>query len=298
MKKTLSYFSILIVVIGIFYSCKKEAPKETYISGETVIYTDESLQPILEDQISVFENSYSAKLNLISKSESEIINLMINDSIRLAVLTRMLNKDEEITFSQKGITPIITRFGLDAVVFITNKNSNDSLIELERIVKHLKGEEKLGKELVFDNPNSGAIRLLFDKAQISRENQTIYSKSSPAELIKYISENEDFIGVIGINWLTQTPNELQQYTENLKILHVQNVKTDSSDTEYYYPSQANIAKKSYPLTREIYLLNYQGKDGLGMGFASFVASDIGQKIVLTSGLAPMKLEQLKINIIK
>lgn len=298
MKKTLSYFSILIVVIGIFYSCKKEAPKETYISGETVIYTDESLQPILEDQISVFENSYSAKLNLISKSESEIINLMINDSIRLAVLTRMLNKDEEITFSQKGITPIITRFGLDAVVFITNKNSNDSLIELERIVKHLKGEEKLGKELVFDNPNSGAIRLLFDKAQISRENQTIYSKSSPAELIKYISENEDFIGVIGINWLTQTPNELQQYTENLKILHLQNVKTDSSDTEYYYPSQVNIAKKSYPLTREIYLLNYQGKDGLGMGFASFVASDIGQKIVLTSGLAPMKLEQLKVNIIK
>lgn len=298
MKKALSYFSMAIIMAGTIYSCKKEAPKEGFITGETSIHVDEAIQPILEDQINVFENTYSAKLNLIPKSESEIINLMINDSVRLAVLTRMLNKDEEATFNQKGIKPVITRFGLDAIVFISNKEVNDSLIELDRVIKYLKGEEKLNHELVFDNPNSGAIRLLFDKAQIHRENQTIYSKSSPAELIKYIAENKEFIGVIGINWLTQTPNDLQQYTDNLKILHVQNVKADSSDSEYYYPTQANIARKSYPLTREMYLLNYQGKDGLGMGFASFVASDIGQKIVLTSGLAPMKLEQLKVNIIK
>src|SRR5690606_29465418 len=166
------------------------------------------------------------------------------------------------------------------------------------IIKHLKEEEKLEKELVFDNPNSGAIRLLFEKAQISRENQNIYSKSSPSELIKYISENDDFIGVVGLNWLTQTPNELQQYTDKIKVLHVQDVKINSSNAEYYYPSQANIAKKSYPLTREIYLLNYQGKNGLGMGFASFVASDIGQKIILTSGLAPVKLEPMNIKIKK
>ena len=103
---------------------------------------------------------------------------------------------------------------------------------------------------------------------------------------------------MGINWLTQTPKELLKYSENVKILSVKNVKSDNSDNQYIYPSQANIGKKTYPLTRELFLLNYQGTKGLGMGFASFVASDIGQRIVLTSGLAPLTIEPMNVKIKK
>jgi phosphate transport system substrate-binding protein len=37
------------------------------------------------------------------------------------------------------------------------------------------------------------------------------------------------------------------------------------------------------------MLNYQGKAGLGMGFASFIAGEIGQRIILKSGLVPVKI---------
>lgn len=293
MKRVLLFCFGIFLVVGAFYSCKKKEAKETFLSGEATVFADESLQPIVEDQINVFENTYTAKLNLVAKPEAEIINTLIDDAAKIAILTRMLTPEEEKTFTDKGITPRITRFALDAVVFISNTKNNDSLIELNEVVAYIKGEPSKIKNLVFDNPNSGAVRLLHQKAGIELgTSKNIFSKSSSNELIKFISENEGYIGVLGVNWLTQTPLELQKQTQNIKALKVKNVK----DENYYYPSQVNIGKKLYPLTREIYLLNYQGTSGLGMGFASFVASDIGQKIILTSGLAPMEVEQLKINI--
>jgi phosphate transport system substrate-binding protein len=42
------------------------------------------------------------------------------------------------------------------------------------------------------------------------------------------------------------------------------------------PSQNNLAEGTYPLARDLYIINCQGYSGLGMGFASFVAGDIGQ----------------------
>ena len=54
----------------------------------------------------------------------------------------------------------------------------------------------------------------------------------------------------------------------------------------------------YPLKRPIYLLNYQGKNGLGMGFASFVAGDIGQRIILKSGLLPVRIPSRELNVRK
>jgi phosphate transport system substrate-binding protein len=42
------------------------------------------------------------------------------------------------------------------------------------------------------------------------------------------------------------------------------------------------------LARDLYIINCQGYSGLGMGFASFVAGDIGQRIILKSGLLPIR----------
>lgn len=291
----------VIAVISVFVSCKKDKEKtvkETIISGNITLLVDESVFPIVEDQRDVFENTYRAKIKLNSKTESEAINSFLTDSIKVSILTKMLSKEEESAL-KINVTPKITKFAIDAVVFIINKKEQDSLIGLDEVYAYLNGEDSPIKSLVFDNPNSSVTRNVFEKLNLDKEKiKTVYSKGTSPELIKFISENEGYIGVIGINWLTQTPPELLKHSQNIKMLSVQNVKTDNPDEGYIYPSQANIGKKTYPMTRELFLLNYQGTTGLGMGFASFVASDIGQKIVLTSGLAPVKLEPMNINIKK
>jgi phosphate transport system substrate-binding protein len=46
----------------------------------------------------------------------------------------------------------------------------------------------------------------------------------------------------------------------------------------------------------LYIINCQGYDGLGIGFASFIAGETGQRIILKSGLAPMREPSRNISI--
>src|SRR5690554_1523447 len=300
MKKNV-LFLISIIGILLVVSCKKEKEgnvKETMLSGNITLFVDESIFPIVEDQRDVFENTYRATIKLNSKTEAEVINNIIEDSARVSILTRMLTNEEKSVLKNRA-TPKITRFALDAVVFIVNQKDKDSLIELDQVYAYLNGDDSAIKSLVFDNPNSSVTRNVFEKLDIDKEKiKNVYSQGSSQELIRFISENEGHIGVVGINWLTQTPANLSKHSENIRVLSVKNVKSEDANQEYIFPSQANIGTRKYPFTRELFLLNYQGATGLGMGFASFVASDIGQKIVLTSGLAPVKLEPMNINIKK
>lgn len=297
MKKTILF---LLIALGVFFSCKKDKQeKETIVSGSVTLLTDESLFPVVEDQVNVFEHNYRANINISSQSEAQTINSLLSDTVRIAVLTRMLTPEEEAVFTEQNVKPRITRFAIDAIAFISNKKANDTLIELNEILNYIKGEPSKVKALVFDNPNSGAMRLLCEKAGVKiGNNKNVFSKPSSEELIKFISENEDYVGVVGVNWLTQPPQRLQESIKNINVMAVRDVKTAEDENDYYKPSQVNIARKLYPLTREVYLLNYQGTSGLGMGFASFVAGDVGQRIILTSGLAPMQVEQMKINLTK
>ena len=100
-------------------------------------------------------------------------------------------------------------------------------------------------------------------------------------MIKYVSQNSGRIGVVGLNWIEQSNADL----EKIAILSVKNVKSNS----YIYPSQNSLAEKTYPLARDLYIINCQGYSGLGMGFSSFVAGEVGQRIILKSGLLPFKM---------
>ena len=75
--------------------------------------------------------------------------------------------------------------------------------------------------------------------------------------------------------------------EIIKKINVLSVK-GLNDDDYYSPTQNDLGEKKYPLARDLFIINCQGYSGLGMGFASFIAGDIGQRIVLKSGLLPVR----------
>jgi phosphate transport system substrate-binding protein len=107
-----------------------------------------------------------------------------------------------------------------------------------------------------------------------------------------VSENDGMIGVVGVNWLSQPLPAMQKYVDNVNTLNVKGLTGDGAFT----PSQNNIAERKYPLARDLYIINCQGYSGLGMGFASFVAGDIGQRIILKSGLLPIRIPGRNITI--
>jgi phosphate transport system substrate-binding protein len=291
----LAFFLILIFV----YACNQgNTPKkeETILKGSTSIFVDETLTPIMEEQVAVFENNYEAKIKLISKSESETVNSLFNEKGAIAVLSRNLTTEELKTFKQRKINPKVTPFAIDAVAFITNKSSKDSLIALKDVISFMQGKSIPSiKGLVFDNLNSSTARYLNSLAGIKTiPEKGVFSFKTNEEVIKHVSENDGMIGVVGVNWLSQPQPDMQKYVDNVSALSVKGLTGDG----YFLPSQNNIAEKKYPLARDLYIINCQGYSGLGMGFASFVGGDVGQRIILKSGLLPVRIPTRKFTIVK
>lgn len=289
MKKYIQYFFILAIAFGaVFYSCKKKdpnAPKsDTILEGKTSILVDETLLPIVEDQLAVFENSYNAKITLLPQSEKECVLSLTQSKSDIVVLSRELNKEEAAFFKNRKKVPVTTPFAIDAVAFIKNKKSKDTLIALADVIDFIKGKRNGIKGLVFDNPNSSTSRYLCEMAGVeSLPKENIFSFKTNEDVIRYIADNDGLVGVVGLNWLDQPKPEMQSSMANINILSVKGAKGN-----YVYPSQESVANREYPLARVLYIINCQGYDGLGMGFASFVAGEKGQRIILKSGLAPMR----------
>ena len=66
------------------------------------------------------------------------------------------------------------------------------------------------------------------------------------------------------------------------------VKNETDGTRYK-PYQAYVAQGLYPYTRKVYIISREARTGLGTGFSSFVAGDVGQKIILKMGVLPASM---------
>nr|WP_281637236.1 substrate-binding domain-containing protein [Flavobacterium marginilacus] len=299
----MSRFNVYLVLglfIFLFFNCKKDESAalndETILKGKASIYVDETVTPIVEEEVMVFEGSYDAKFTLVSKSESEVLNSLYNKKASIVVIARNLSKKELNLFEQRKIVPKITKFATDGIAFVSNKSSSDTLIALKDVIGFMKGERgsKI-KGLVFDNPNSSTVNYMNNLSGLNGlPEKDVYTFKTNNEVLKFVSENNGMIGVVGVNWLSQPNPSMDSVIKNINVLSVKGLAKEG----YFAPSQNNFAEGSYPLLRDLYVVNCQGYSGLGMGFSSFVAGDIGQRIVLKSGLLPFEIPARKLNIIR
>lgn len=297
--KKLNVLVFISLVFIVFYSCDKKAKsqeEQTILKGKATILVDETLLPVIEDQVAVFENQYNASITLVGKSESEIVQLLSKNKQQLAILSRELSTDEAEIFEIKKIIPKITPLATDAIAFISHKNNKDTLVDLQKVITFVQGKNQNDfKGLVFDNANSSTVRYIKDLAKVAElPKEKIFSFQTNNEVIQFVAKNEGMIGVVGVNWLFQPSPVMETIVDKVKVLSVKSLVSE----KYVIPSQENIAGGLYPLTRDIKMLNYQPFSGLGMGFASFVAGDIGQRIILKSGLVPVKIPSRNIKIRK
>ncbi|MES2411691.1 MAG: substrate-binding domain-containing protein [Bacteroidota bacterium] len=293
-KLTKTLIGFILLALLFVFSCQKKdnKNKDTVLEGKATVYVDESILPIVEDEQAVFETEYNAKLLLVSKSENEVINDLFKDTARILILTRPLSDKELQAYQSKKVTPRVTRFATDAVAFIRNKTTNDTLVALEDVIDFVKGKSVPNiKGLVFDNANSSTVRYISELTGVNVVNQkNVFSLKTNEEVIKYVSEHNGMVGVIGMNWIFQPPLNLQEDVNKVNVLAVKGI----NKSEYFFPTQDNLAQGKYPLARDLYIVNCQGYSGLGMGFGSFLTGERGQRIILKSGLLPESMPSRKI----
>lgn len=278
--------NILFSIVSLFlvFACNKSSKEvdETITTGKLDVWVDETLMPIMQEQKAVFESQYSyAKVNLIGKSENEISKAIIEGKANYFVLSRKLNDNESKLFKSKTILGKVTPIATDGIAVIVNKENNKTSTSLNELSSVLNGSSS-NNQLVFDNANSSTLRFLMEKTNVKSLPKTnVAALNNNLEVIKFVSQNANAIGFVGVNWITDVDVETETLLKNVKVLSLEIAKN-----KLVKPSQSSLALNEYPLSRKIYLLNYQGKTGLGMGFASFVAGNVGQRIILKSGLLP------------
>ena len=293
---------ILLLALFTFSSCnrkKQQEVKETRTSGTLKILVDETVGPIVQEEIDIFKLDYpQATFITTVKPEEKLLPAFLNDSVRVIVLPRMLTKQEEKYYNQRQIKINTSRFAVDGIALITNADNIDSTINVKEIIDILQGKDS-DKKLVFDNAYSSTFKYFKQLANISQFPQKgVYSKNSSNEVINLVAEDKNFIGILGVNWLSEKNPVMLKNKAKIKTLGVKNLKGSPGDDQYYKPTRENLTDGVYPLLRNINIIDCEGRGGLGTGFATWLRSQRGQLIVLKSELAPHKLMPRELNITK
>lgn len=293
--------SFCLGVALLLSSCKDRdksgRPLDTVSSGSIAIAVDESLRPIIDAEVDSFMKIYpNSKIKILYLPEDEAVRAMLDDSARLAIVTRRLTTEETKVLESQKLTPRHIIVANDAVALILNKANLDTLIETEQFNKITTGEianwNQINKktksssiDVVFDHPSSGIVRLIRDSiAHTQKLPSNFYALEGNEAVIEYVSKKNNAMGLIGVSWISDHDDSTaNQFLNSIRVVAL------SHDSSYYKPYQAYVALKQYPLRREVIIISREARTGLGSGFATFVATDKGQRIILKAGMVPAKM---------
>lgn len=292
MNKRAGFLFLCLSALVCWQSCKQKptpaVQEDTVNSGTINIAADESAQAIVDEIAYIFKHfNEKANLHISYQTENAVLRRLLNDSVRFAILTRDLNAGEKKILTERTLPPVTQRFAIDAVTLIVNQASADTQMTVSDVKKMLNGQTKTNMDIVFDNPNSSLVRYLKDfSGNKELKLKNVFAVKNNKEVIKYISQHPQAIGIAGFSWLNDPDKDYADAVTKVKIVSIRDENSKKDPKHYFKPSQTTLALNQYPFARSLYLVDCTGRMGLGAGFNQFVMSDRGQRIILRSGILP------------
>jgi phosphate transport system substrate-binding protein len=286
---------------------------DTPTSGRIKIAVDETFRPVAEAELMVFEGLYRyAEITPCYVAEQDCFQMLMNDSVRLVIASRLLQDDEKKALSDRKIIPREVQIATDAIALIVNPANHDTILSFSSLEKIMTGristwdEVKPGSStgkisVVFDNKHSSIVRFAADSiARGQAMTGNLYALDSNIDVVDYVAKNVNALGLIGVSWISDQDDSTQlSFLKKVRVLALSK-EDPAADDNSYKPYQAYIYDGSYPLTRKVYAIDTEPRNGLATGFTSFLASDKGQRIILKSGIlpatAPIRLVQVRENL--
>ncbi len=254
--------------------------------GKLNILADENLKYIIEQEEDIFERTYKyADVNIHYLPEFELVKTFMDDSFKTAIISRALTNEERQFFIDRGVTPREFPFATSALAFITSGQPKDTAYTYEQMMLFWKTPES-GKIFVIENAKSGIAYEVMRLLETNTLPSHFYALKDKNEVIKYLSEHENAIGIVDWSDISDSDNaNAKNIMAGVNLLGISR-PVDSIQNGYIKPYQYNLQDRQYPLTRDLYFISTTGMSDVGMGFATFIAAEIGQKIILKAGLLP------------
>jgi phosphate transport system substrate-binding protein len=272
---------------------------DTPTSGKIKVGIDDSYRLLAEAEIYTFEAMYKyATIDPIFKTEADVINDFMNDSVPLMIVNRKLSDDQVAYLKERQFIPKTTKIAIDAVALIVNNENPDTTLFFQTVKDIFQGKvtswSQINKKsqlqdlkVVFDNFKSGNPRYFKEKFELGSFPSTCFAVESNAEVINYVEKNKNAIGVISVNWISDPADSVSHnFLKRFKVVGIALEGDNDPGTKFYRPFPGYIAEGSYPFTREVFCINRQPYSGLAYGLSSFIAGEKGQFIVLHSGMVP------------
>lgn len=289
--------------------------QDTPTSGTVAVSVDETFAPILQAQVDTFAKLYpNAHVKMSFQPEEKVMLDLINDKIKVAVVSRDLNAEERADFVKQTITPRTTRIGIDGLAIVLNRANPDSLLTVAQLADIFTGKtanwpQVSGKKglaainVVFDANRSSTTRFVLDSVTRGAAlTKRAFAASSNPALLDYVATHPNAIGVVGVNWISDRDDPAaMKFLNKVRVASI-TARPNPTVNDYIQPYQVYLAEKTpeqlaehaelqnYPLRRNLYVISREARAGLGTGFASFVAGKNGQLIFQKSGLLPAQMQ--------
>lgn len=277
---------------GTACNSKPEALRESPTSGTIHISVDESFRPVIDSQIQVFESQNpNAHIIVHYKSEADCLRDLNNDSIRMVIVTRGLtDKEQKILKDTLTYNPTYGVMAWDAIAVIVNASTKDSMFTMQDIRSMVKGNSGYPYKVVMDGKNAtSTVRYMIDSLLKGEKlGPKVEGAAGSQEVLDYVSNNSDAIGLIGVSWIgNQDDPDQQSFLEKVKIAAIE--CRGCTAGPYVKPYQANIYAGRYPMIRPLYYVIKENYDGLGSGFRNFLIYEKGQRIFKRAYLLPARM---------
>lgn len=293
MKISLKLFTAaaLLLIISSCTNSSKQAVTDTPSEGTIHISVEQSFKPFIDEQLKVFASSYP-KANIIVhyKSEIECMKDLVEDSTRMVLVTRGLDKKEQEGFkTQLSFNPTFGILAYNAVAVIVHQQAKDTVFTMKDLQDRLIGKKQ--GTVVMDGTNlTGIVRFLKDSlAKINTLGKNVMAAAGSQAVIEYVAAHPEAIGFVGMNWIGDTYDQKQaEYRKKVKTGLVE--CTLCIEKGYFsHPSPSTISQGQYSLSLPIYFILKENSPGLGSGFLNFMSLERGQLIFRRSFLVPAKM---------
>lgn len=314
--------TVALALAGGLSSCLKyEKKANSHTSGTTTMVCDNSFENIMKQEIDVFEYQYpDAHILCRYATQTEAFDSLLSLNTKTIVAARDVTPQEREFLKNKRRTVRSTKIAVDAVALIVNPENPVGKLTLKEVGEILSGESRdwndiqpcdLGEIAVaFDDKSSSLVSYMRDSLLAGRPlGPNVYAQGSIPGVFKAVKDNKNVIGILGVSWITSDMSSADMSQEDLAktVLNDEPVQGATlsddvkvlsiyrdGDARAYKPYQENIFNGTYPLFRQIYMITTGASGSLAGGFYAFVTGDIGQKIIMKTGILPARATRIQV----
>jgi len=265
------------------------------LSGYFTIATDPAYLPLVKVLAETYMGLYPlVAIKIDSSKTGNPYQWTVDSTIRLVVTGIDLSEKDSLALVSRALMVKVSPIATDGLVLIASKSSeadsSKSFSLRHDSCFHFNGIES-DNTMFTDKYTSENNFYLSRKVSSSCKVRWIPMSSQEA-IIDSIALDRTSVGIVSWNYLC----ERKSPSVKNRLNKVDVIPFMDSLSNRIFPSQSTLFSGTYPLTRPVWMVTSEPFAGPATGFAAWVASSEGQRVIRLFGGAPIRIPPREIQI--